>query len=141
MARTLVKTLAPQIEYSSMALTDGAVSSGSFIDIPNTPTLTFVAAATAVYKVYANVALNKTGGGNAFIIVTNTVGGAVALLDQTATQLDIDTDDWINGTPFSLFSLVAGVTYTFVLQARVTTGSIDILFSEVHSALVAEQKT
>jgi hypothetical protein len=138
MARTLVKS--KQYVQSAPATVDDSYTGGSYTPGPNGPVLTFTALGTGQYKVYTNVALNKAGASTYGLIkVSNTAGGAAVVLEQPVIILDNDVDDWQTQQPFSYYNLVAGVSYTFQIEAQVTGSTLAILYSLLNSTLVAEQ--
>lgn len=109
-----------QTVIGTPSTTTGSVTSASFADMTNTPTVTIVPKKTKQYKVYANFpAYDGTVNATADFRVHNTSGSATVVYsaDNSLTQ----TSTPGNYYPlyiYTIFSMTAGTSYSFNVQAR-----------------------
>lgn len=115
-----------------------------FQTIDNSPSLTFIAKATAVYKVYASIPLYAISAANeAWGRIFNTAGAAGVIIESTGTVYSSPTDNNIDSVYIqTLYNLTAGVSYTFDIQIACAGGSCTVESAGLGGyCIVAEQLT
>lgn len=107
---------------SSRVTTDSSsiTTTGSFITFSNSPALTFTPSVSGIYKVYCSIPLivSSTGGAFTPTRVFNTSGSAsLSAESQGGSGSSIPAgSEIINSNPQSVYTLVAGTSYTFDIQ-------------------------
>lgn len=103
---------------SSQIVTNASTNSTIFATFSNSPAFTFTPTVTGTYKVYSSVSAQTTGGLSNWRIF-NTSGGATLLQESQGIQGTLENSVFIQST----YSLIAGVTYVFDIQAHTSNGS------------------
>lgn len=135
------KIAARQVAIGAAQTSDGTVTSTTFADLSNQPTLTFTAAYTGKYKIYVSFPLSAGTGGSVIVYrINNSVGAATVNFSQEAVQA-VATANGQSSMAFMIATLTASTAYTFTLQAKASSGSAKCLSSIPTNgvAIIAEQ--
>lgn len=120
----IIGSAAYSLVASTQITTDSsAVTSPGFSTFSNSPSFTFTPAVTGQYKIYCSLptdafSTNVQGSTRIF----NTSGGAV-LLEESQADIFGATQVISTGMVQSNYTLTAGVTYVFDIQAKLTSGT------------------
>jgi len=113
---------------SSRVFTDSSsISSSTYVTASNSPAFTFTPNYTAKYKIYASVPviLNDPAAAKGAVQIIKTSGTGVLFSDsQAAIAGDTSTAD-LQSSLFvqNIYSLTAGVSYVFDIQAKLISGT------------------
>lgn len=106
--------------YASSQVTtlSSVITSGTFTTFSNSPAFTFVPTITGTYKVYCSLTGESSSATSIPVFrIFNTLGSAVLLQES---QVIIQANINVNPTAQSVYTLTAGVTYVFDVQAKET---------------------
>lgn len=144
MARTLVKTVGKLafITGPSFPNTNLIWAGGSFVPISGAPDFTFTPTVSGRYKIYVNDmppwGANGSPGASSAMKLVNTVGSA-SVFSQPVDFVGTGAATSFASVPVTMLAdLVAGISYTFQLQATSNGGSGEMLADSSHF-WIAEQ--
>jgi hypothetical protein len=113
------------------------ISSGTFTTFSNSPALTFTPTTTGTYKVYMVPPISLSGSTQAVIRIYNTSGGATLL--EESQGLLVGTNIESSQVAQSVYTLTAGTSYQFDIQAKINAGtSVAIDGTSASSYMFAE---
>lgn len=96
----------------------GGITSATFVTFDNSPAFTFTPTITGTYKVFSTVPVYNPNSFSAELRVFNTSGGAVLLNESQV----VESSNQDSPTILSVYTLTAGITYVFDIQAQVGAG-------------------
>ncbi len=114
--------------YASSPVTtmDSGITAGSFTTFSNSPSFTFTPTITGTYKIYSSISAEVSlAAGVAVVRVFNTTGGAT-LLEESQAYLVGSVGGILDSIyTQSNYTLTAGVSYTFDIQGKTTSGTLN----------------
>ncbi len=131
-APTLVQTLPIRsgnfFAYGALYNTNGSVTTTSYAEITNSPTITVIAPVTGLYKVSCRLTVTGSAGAAPGIRIADTAGSPIGLYyDELINELPNT-----NGYPidtYAIFLLKAGTSYTFKLAGKVSSGTLTCFYN------------
>ena len=118
----------------------GADTNTSYAVLNNSPTMTFTPNRSGLFKVYANGQVYNPNGTQAYFKITNTSGGATLIKAQESIA-GLSSGSLFQSTLiFSIFRLVAGVSYVFDISGYIdTSGTFSYRGDQIPYNLFAER--
>lgn len=116
-------------------------NTGSFSPISSTPTISFVAKATAIYRLYTGQTYGHNGTSAAVYVRWGAVSGSPVFITQNEPFTDLPgTSGFVNQFVEALVLLEAGQSYTFGFEGMVSSSNGEML-GDTALTLNAEQIT
>jgi hypothetical protein len=132
----------PGFNIGTARTSNSVVTSASYADPTNQPSLTFTAQRTSVWKIECSGTLQGATSGQDYAAQINDDGSlATSLHNHEALLFAAAANDKVECTAFRIFRLYAGVSTTFTLQMKGTSGAATWLNGSVTdgNAIIATQ--
>jgi hypothetical protein len=98
---------------------DGTISSTTFTSFANAPSITFNPSLSGYWKVMATALVySNTTNDVMEVKIQNTAGSATVTFEQSSLAIAAAASQGGNVTPYGIYQLTAGTTYTFTVYAQ-----------------------